>query len=599
MEVSQAMLRAELHDFATSALREELLTLKESLLKELQAELPKPCGDALQQHFQEASEAPPRPSAVKQPAGEHYSPPSIRAVPIERNIENEQPPSPGMGFSPLSSMSMSDEEGGTPSKLFKNVYKQVADSKLRSRFMTADNVTKRPWTSTSRYSMLHPEELLVSRESSRGVKSRGWQQVQDIAQGMAWSDTFEYISVAAVLLNILWIGIETDWISRHWSHEMPSLFFAIDLMFIIQVVGELTVRIVASGRFFFLAENWRWNVFDLIVSATQIADAVVFAIYGNNINSKAAIKNLRIIKIFRILRVARIAVAFPELNILMSSIAESLSSLFWVMLLIFVFLYAVAILINQMVSDHKISMGRDKMQADESKLIVYFDTLDATIISLYKVISSGIDWDDLVRPLEEEISPWIKYFFVVFVGFQLFALLNVITANFVDHANKLSRKAEAEGQVAALWDMLGHTPVGNGQEQLVMAYKDFEAFFDHPVMLNFRGVINAEDMTCENLFRMFDANDDGTISTEEFLQISSDLIGPAQAIVLAKLELRIKDFHQFVERKLAEQQEVAERLHAEAMDRWPFRTHAGKRTLSRSPSRELTAPGGSSRERGN
>ena len=46
---------------------------------------------------------------------------------------------------------------------------------------------------------------------------------------------------------------------------------------------------------------------------------------------------------------------------------DSLQSLFWTMVLIFACLYAVAVVITQLVSDHKIAVGKESMEASEGR----------------------------------------------------------------------------------------------------------------------------------------------------------------------------------------------------------------------------------------
>eukprot|EP00931_Biecheleriopsis_adriatica_P107165 TRINITY_DN81505_c0_g1_i1.p1 TRINITY_DN81505_c0_g1~~TRINITY_DN81505_c0_g1_i1.p1 ORF type:complete len:593 (-),score=101.03 TRINITY_DN81505_c0_g1_i1:31-1782(-) len=583
MEISQELLRTELQNFAESTIREELRTLKENLLTELRAVLPKPCSEA-----SEVAEAPPRAPAILQPVAKHGAPNNRKTQSLRRMSLYAGPRG---GYSDIPAANYAISEDGDQDQHSSHEYHEhratsaytiVAEKKTKTRFG--------PERHPSGGKLLEVE--LVSREDSRGVGRRGLVRLQALCQEFVESASFEYASVAAVLLNIGWIGLHTDWVGRNWSNDTPWEFTIVDYIFAVVTVGELAVRIIANGQDFFVDSNWRWNWFDLTVGITQVLDVMITSM-GNG--SNAAVKNFRVIKMIRIVRVARIAVAFPELNILMSSIMESMSSLFWVLLLIFVFLYTVAILITQLVSEHKMKLGRPQMHGSEGLLIVYFDTLDTTIISLFKVISGGIDWGDLVAPLEQQISPAFKYFFVFFVGFQVFAMLNVITANFVDNANKRAVKAEAEGQVAALWDMLGHTPAEEGDDPFIIDLEDFTKFYDHPTMLKFREAIHAEDLGVEDLFKLFDSNGDGIVTAFNFLQVSVTLIGPAQATAIAKIGLQISSLRDFVTTQLQEQQNLFETRHAESMERWPFRSQAGdkfkaNRNVHMNMSREVTEP---------
>eukprot|EP00931_Biecheleriopsis_adriatica_P044007 TRINITY_DN25142_c0_g1_i1.p1 TRINITY_DN25142_c0_g1~~TRINITY_DN25142_c0_g1_i1.p1 ORF type:complete len:578 (+),score=86.20 TRINITY_DN25142_c0_g1_i1:71-1804(+) len=559
MAISQDVLRAELRNFATSAIREELIMMRESLMKDLLTALPGACGYA--------SEASPRVPPVLEPAGKHCTP-NYRVSRLEMVAHGERP-----SFHPLAADDYR-EEAVLPVRRETSLYARVSKKKSKTRFGTIHNGAHRLHSVGQQQrseAVSIPSDWVVPREESRGMKQRGWGSLQHMCQEFVASAAFEFGSVGVVLLNILWVGVQTDWVSRHWSHDTPKYFSLIDLAFAVLTVCELTTRIIAIGWSFFYDSNWKWNWLDLTICLFQVVDVAANSLAGGSDGAK----NIKVIKLIRVARVARIAVAFPELHVLMSSIVDSMYSLLWVLLLIFAFLYAVAIVITQVVSDHKLKMGRDELHGDGMLLLTYFGTLDLTMVSLYQVISGGIEWGELSRPLEEQISPIFMYFFPIYVAFQLFAMLNVITANFVEHTNRRAVQVQAEGQVAALWDMLGHTPVEPGEEDpFTIDLTHFKQYRDHPTMIQFREAIQAEDMDCEDIFNLFDRDRDGVISPTELLQMSAELIGPAKATSLARLSRQIFDLMEFIESKLDENKSVVEKQHAETMERWPFRSQA-------------------------
>eukprot|EP00913_Durusdinium_trenchii_P000653 g606.t1 len=156
--------------------------------------------------------------------------------------------------------------------------------------------------------------------------------------------------------------VRRDWVARHWSSHMPDWFHYGDWIFCVLALMELFIRMVAQGLYFFYEAHWKWNLFDTVVVATQ----------------------------------------------------DSLQSLFWTMVLIFACLYAVAVVLTQLVSDHKIAIGHSMCRAE------------------------------LMDPLVENMGGWVRIVFVTFTGFELFAMMNIITACFVDSAMMIAANAEKQ-----------------------------------------------------------------------------------------------------------------------------------------------------------
>lgn len=347
---------------------------------------------------------------------------------------------------------------------------------------------------------------------------------------------FDYASATIVILNAAWIGHQTDFVARSWAAEKPAYFDLGDGAFCLLAVIEVAIRLMADGCSFFYGEGWRWNWFDTVLASSQVTD-ISITIFAPSAGHNSLLKLLRVCKLVRIARIARIAAAFPELHVLISSVVDSLSSLFWTLLLIGAFLFAVAIAITQVVNDHKISKGPEHMEVHEESILEFYGTLPQTMLSLYMVISEGIHWSELMEPLAEHVSPSMKIVFVVFVAFQLFAMMNVITAIFVDNAMKIAAKEERDEVLGTLWSMM-QADVGNAGHVTIDV---FEKNFSSPAMLRFLELTGAECEDCQTVFRLIDASGDGALDATEFVESCAHLCGSARAMQAAQLTAIMKD----------------------------------------------------------
>lgn len=231
--------------------------------------------------------------------------------------------------------------------------KKAMERDLKATYMR--HTKKGPKGSGARYMSLETTDL----ENQQAPKTR-CSAMQTCCRAVLNSHYFDVLSAWLVVFNALWIGLSTDWVARNWSQNMPDWFHYGDWAFCISAIGALFIRMCGQGLHFFYEDHWRWNLFDTIVVATQVADlgGSVLERSATGGPSHPSLQGLRVLKLVRILRIARIASVFPELHILISSIMDSLQSLFWTMVLIFACLYAVSVVITQLVSDHKIAVGR-------------------------------------------------------------------------------------------------------------------------------------------------------------------------------------------------------------------------------------------------
>jgi len=349
---------------------------------------------------------------------------------------------------------------------------------------------------------------------------------------------FDYASASIVILNAMWIGHQTNYVATHWAVDKPHYFKTGDDLFCLLAVCEVFLRMVAEGCDFFVGVSWRWNWFDLSLATSQVAEVLV-GIFFPEAGHNQALRLVRVCKLVRIARIARIAAAFPELHILISSVVDSLTSLFWTLLLIGAFLFAVSIAITQIVNEHKIDKGVEHMEAHEEAILEYYGSLPHTMLSLYMVISEGIHWGELMEPLAEHVSPTMKIVFVVFVAFQLFAMMNVITAIFVDNAMKIASKEERDTVLGTLWAEMSAQSGDGGQ---IITAEVFAHHFESPAMQRFLETIGAEGETSKAVFSLVDASGDGELDASEFVGACGRLVGNARAFQVAQSVFTIKGY---------------------------------------------------------
>lgn len=213
------------------------------------------------------------------------------------------------------------------------------------------------------------------------------------------------------------------------------------------------------------------------------------------------------------------------------SIGSSFRHLFWTIVLLLIMLYVISVYICQLISDR----GHDdpSIMIEEPMLQVYFGSLPRSFLSLYQAMTGGVDWNQLLPPLEKGAlsNPYISIGFSMYIAFAVLAMLNVVTGVFVESALETAnadRDLELSKQVRELFKL---TASDDGK----ICWDDFLRELNDPTMINILKAIHIDKQEARALFLLLDTNESGTIEAEEFTQGCLRLRGPATAIDLATL----------------------------------------------------------------
>lgn len=207
-----------------------------------------------------------------------------------------------------------------------------------------------------------------------------------------------------------------------------------------------------------------------------------------------------------------------------------MKSLVWVILLILMCILVFGLVLTQIVTNHKINVGRGDFEEQEA-LEEFFGTLDRTMLVLYEVISEGMHWAELADPLMVHISPWLVYIMILFSLFSVFAMMNVLTAFFCDN---ISKAAEEDKEVLLLQDMWNQfKDLGNQQ----ITEDVFMARVGEPYMARYLAELelSADDIKDSHFFQLVDKDGSGGLDVDELMTGCMRLTSRAKNIDVASL----------------------------------------------------------------
>jgi hypothetical protein len=357
------------------------------------------------------------------------------------------------------------------------------------------------------------------------------------------SQKFDLLVTAVVVANILTLAWQIDYAGRYWPEEKPTGFKIAEVVFCIIYCVELAMRLAVFGLSYWCGPKINWfNIFDSSLVVLQVADLLYPVIVGSKkgVSSKATLC-LRILRMARFARVSRILHLVPNFRMLVISIIFSLKSLMWVILLISISTLIFGTVLTQLYTDYLTDSAEagevPEMIYQTEKLKEYFSTLDRSMLVLYMIISDGIHWAEIAEPLEKCVGRPTILIFIAYSLLSVMAMMNVLTAFFVETAVKAGVEDKRANMINNMWTLF-QGPAGPAG---VINEEEFKEQMHDPRMAHFlkEMELDAEDMDGQHFFQILDRDDSGTVDLNELVAGCVRLTQTAKTIDVASLQYAI------------------------------------------------------------
>jgi voltage-gated sodium channel len=342
--------------------------------------------------------------------------------------------------------------------------------------------------------------------------------------------SFDLLCAFMIILNSALIGYEIDW--RTMSDSEPPHTDIINYVCAAFFFFELVLRmLVETPRgFFLMSENRSWNTFDFALVAMSFVDILLTDIVSGSVS-----QGLRTLKMLRIIRVCRVFRFFAELSQLAMMIVDSIKSLCWALIMLFIVIYVFAILFTHAASDHvrMVSGGPD---ARQDKIVQHFGSLGTTIYTLFHSMLNGISWYVLTDALMH-LHPTMFVLYLFYIAFTMLAVLNIITGVFVDNAVEAARTqreflVQKEMELKEKWceEMRNLFLEMDEDCSGAVSLREVAEFFKDERVWSYFQALGIEAHDAERLFSLLDEDGSGDISVDEFLSGCLRLKGSARSI---------------------------------------------------------------------
>lgn len=396
-----------------------------------------------------------------------------------------------------------------------------------------------------------------------------------ITRSKAW----EWFSGILIISNIVFIIVQTEALAVSTlsnadaglplESKPPVVFLVFQTFFSIGFTVELLLRWICDGFFdFFRSEDVGWNAMDVVCVGVGVIDTgveLLMILAGDEgstpLGSLSALRVLRVVRVVRVVRVIRVLKFFRELRMMIFSILGCLKTVVWLMISLGIIIMLFAILFTSGVTQYLqgLETAAERMSPEIGDLKKFFGTLWPSFLSLYQAMSGGNDWGQYYDALDSMKGNSLYVFlFLIYITFQVFAVVNIVTGVFVDSAmqsgradhdvvvhEELENKKEYLQSLKALFDAIDDRGEGTiTQNMLDQKLKD-------PTVVAFFNSLKLEAVDAQVLFALLDFDESGEINIDEFLTGCYRLQGEASNMDTKIMQIEVRSLRDMFENLMA------------------------------------------------
>lgn len=379
------------------------------------------------------------------------------------------------------------------------------------------------------------------------------------------SSKYELVSSVFIVLNAFFVLWQTERKALHVSSR-PSpeqvqreelSFHVVAVFFCLIFLSDVLLRAVAEKGHFCRSRERAWNAFDVFVSLTASAEVTlqwcqyayssgISPQFSNLLRKCSVLRILRLLRVIRMTRSVRVIRFIRELRLMVFSLAGSLKSLAWVVVLMLIIILFFAVIFTDGALVYYDQLGVTEESPATKDLMKYFGTVSAATESLYMATTGGKDWGDTMAALDPLPSEY-RLLFLAFITFSILALMNVVTAVFVgtavqqaeaDRDLMVQKEMEHKGEFVGLMQQVFNELDSNNSGALSL--EEFEKHIEDDKIMAYLRTLEIDVSQVRTLFTLLDVDNTGEVDIDEFVGGCMRLRGGATSMDLAVLKYQVE-----------------------------------------------------------
>merc|ERR1712226_13428 len=217
------------------------------------------------------------------------------------------------------------------------------------------------------------------------------------------------------------------------------------------------------------------------------------------------------------------------------SIMGCAKNLGWVLIVLLMTFYIFGVFSTSAVTDSVDTLQR-RLDPGNAELLLWFGTVDKSLLSLFMSMSGGNDWSQYYDALAQLGMPYTGAF-LLFIGFTIFAVVNIVTGVFVEATTQsnlkdrdvivheeLQEKKEYLQNMAELFEEMDDDGKGT------ISMQEFDDKLQDERVIAYFSSLKLDVSDARILFQLLDLNHSGELSIDEFLDGIYKLQGESRSL---------------------------------------------------------------------
>jgi len=342
-------------------------------------------------------------------------------------------------------------------------------------------------------------------------------------QSIARHHLFENVTLGVIVINALWISIDTDLNDADTLVEAGPTFIVADCLFFFYFVAELFIRFMAFKRKRNCLKDG-WFVFDTTLVTLYFLDPFLLGFVaamqgGGGLNLPTAV--LRLFRLARLSRLVRMLRSFPQLMIMIKGMVSATTSVGYTLGLLMVITYVFAIALRNLVDE------------DSEIEKEYFSTVPE---SMHNLIVFGTFLDalsDFILAIKGQNVPCflLTWLYIALASLTVMNMLIGILCEVVDAVAEEEKESMMVDKIKEKFtEIVGRLDKdGSG----TLSWEEFKAILAYPDALRALESVNIDPESMVDMAEdfFFEDGEMVSVSLEEFMEMVLDLRGGQRATV--------------------------------------------------------------------
>mmetsp|Transcript_72368 Transcript_72368/g.192930 ORF Transcript_72368/g.192930 Transcript_72368/m.192930 type:complete len:453 (-) Transcript_72368:97-1455(-) len=354
---------------------------------------------------------------------------------------------------------------------------------------------------------------------------------------------FQLIIGLIIILNALFIGLETDLGSRDPEISQRVVWYVFENIFCLIFFIELMLRFYYHQLQYFASA---WNCLDFALVMLAVADTWMLPLVMPSGPNLRAVSTLRVVRILRLVRLIRLLRMFKELWLIVNGLIESMKTLVWVSLLLLLFCYVCAIFTTMQIGQDDATYDEYERKSGGWDHEEYFGTVPKSMYTLFQVLTLE-SWSEGIARHVISQQPMMVLFFIVYLMFTQFGLLNLVVGVIVEntlaaaHNNeeKIKKQKEKE-RLRVLQHLRDVFEMADEDGSGTLTIDEFREAIRNPEVANKLKLIDLPVSDAEELFIVLDHDGSGELSVDEFIGGCVRLKGNAKSKDLLAVQISVE-----------------------------------------------------------